>query len=700
MLATFCAGACVSLNADSYSDFQTYKAGDSLAWFYDLSDKAIVKTNAAEIQSKLLSILAKEKVSDGAFNRACEILKFIATDDCVQVLSRFLDDEIRAPWVCDVFLAINDDYAFDALAKKLPSATPKTAMSIISTLAKSGDDDYIKDIAKFANSQDKQLAKFAVCALAKYTDDDAVEVLAPIAKKADFRANAAYEALSMIAFDAARKGDKPLAKQALKAVPENFGMSIVARAMVADDKMAYLDSLIIADGENVDEAGRAIHKSRKFENSQKLIDAFPKLSKRAQLAAMSTFMLSGDCRFYPTIAPLLDSKDSDLRDEAIYAARFICADEALLLKIYPLMNDGRRITKGLARNVFAENPSRAAAKILKEKEAEGDMLAFEILINRGDVPSRDKLMKMFLEGGYKDSKISNLLENVIVAGELPALAKNLKSDNEALRKAIVKIIIKKLAKTRDDLYMGEAAYEILNGNLDPKDPLYKFIEQKLKSKIMKRRDVWQSEYRNRAVPDAEMKVAKKVEPDTKNGFVSLFDGKTLDGWKVVGNAKFFAKDGCIMGEVVKDMKANSFLVTERSDYKNFIFTFEFKWFVHGNSGVLFRGYFNGDRPVGPQAEMDDNIKRRWSAGIYEEGKKWRYSLSREDQESARNAVNIDGWNKMTIECVGDKMRTWLNGVPVSDLVWKDVKAGFIGLQVHQGKKGKIVWRNLKIKEIK
>ena len=55
---------------------------------------------------------------------------------------------------------------------------------------------------------------------------------------------------------------------------------------------------------------------------------------------------------------------------------------------------------------------------------------------------------------------------------------------------------------------------------------------------------------------------------------------------------------------------------------------------------------------------------------------------------------------MTIKVEGDRMQTWVNGVPVADLVWKDVKPGFIGLQVHMGKTGKILWKNIKIKELK
>ncbi len=702
LLTSLFIGASASVYADNYSDFQNYKAGDSLAWFYNLSEESLSQYNWKQIEGKLLDIIAKEKISDAAFNRACELLKVIGTKKSIAVLSNFIGDDARTAWVCDVFLALDDDDAEDVLAAKLPSLKPQNAMTVISTLAKFGDDDNIDIIAKYTDSQDKELAKFAVCSLAKFVDDDAVEVLAKIAKKADFRANTAYEALSMIAFDAAKAGDKSLAREALEAVPADFSMSIVARSMVAKDKIKYLDSIIIADGKNVAEAGRAIYKSRKYEGSEAIINAFPTLSKNAKLAAMSTFMLSGDTRFYSLIAPLLDSKDSDLKDEAIYAARFICADETSLRKIYPMLTDSRRITKGLVRNVFEENASMAASKILKEKMAEGDMLAFEILVRRGDTEARDKLMKMYLEGGYENSKISTLLENVIVSGELPELANNLKSDNEKLRKDIVKIIIKKLVKTRDDLYMGEAAFEIVNGKLDKSDPLYKFIESKLKTKIRPRKAVWQSEFRNAAVEDSQMKAATESEPDTQKGFVSLFDGKTLNGWKKsVEDAKFEVVDGCIVGQAEQKINQNQYLITERSDFKDFILVCEFKFDYPCNSGVMFRGRIDSkNRVAGPQAEIDNSHKRRWTGGIVEECGPWKYSLSRKDQEDARNAIDVSGWNKMTIKCVGDKMQTWINGVPVADLEWKKVKAGFIALEIRQAKYGKILWRDIKIKEVK
>src|SRR5690349_2152979 len=74
-------------------------------------------------------------------------------------------------------------------------------------------------------------------------------------------------------------------------------------------------------------------------------------------------------------------------------------------------------------------------------------------------------------------------------------------------------------------------------------------------------------------------------------FVSLFDGKTLKGWKQAGgNAVYRVEDGCIVGEVPEGgLKANSFLCTEKH-YANFVFECDAKLDVPLNSGIQFRSH--------------------------------------------------------------------------------------------------------------
>ena len=183
----------------------------------------------------------------------------------------------------------------------------------------------------------------------------------------------------------------------------------------------------------------------------------------------------------------------------------------------------------------------------------------------------------------------------------------------------------------------------------------------------------------------------------------LFNGKDLSGWKQLnGNAKFEAKGGMIIGTTVLN-EPNSFLVTEKS-YGDFILEFEFKTDDAGmNSGVQFRSESNSDylngRVHGYQYEIDPS-KRAWTAGIYDEGRRdWLYPM--EYNPSAKSLFQLSHWNKGRIECIGNSMRTFLNGKPASNLVDDMTSKGFIGLQVHMVTKPedagkKVYFRNIRI----
>ena len=104
-------------------------------------------------------------------------------------------------------------------------------------------------------------------------------------------------------------------------------------------------------------------------------------------------------------------------------------------------------------------------------------------------------------------------------------------------------------------------------------------------------------------------------------------------------------------------------------------------------------------------EIDpDKPERRWTGGIYDEGRRkvFLYDLSK--NEAARKAFKPGEWNKFRIECKGDSLKTWINGVPAADIKDSVTPAGFIGLQVHGiGKKTTPLaarFRNIRIKELK
>jgi hypothetical protein len=191
------------------------------------------------------------------------------------------------------------------------------------------------------------------------------------------------------------------------------------------------------------------------------------------------------------------------------------------------------------------------------------------------------------------------------------------------------------------------------------------------------------------------------EPDLNSGFVSLYNGKNLDGWVQRGaENKYEAKGDVIEGTYVPP-NANSYLCTVRDDYADFIFTAELKWLREGNSGIQFRSRLQGKNGVmGPQVEMEEASRGRgWSGGIYGQGLGgYFYPLWLEAHAEARSAVKYDGWNRITIHAKGDTVKTWLNGVPCAHWKTQEYLKGYFALQVHKSKDGLIVFRNLKVRE--
>ena len=187
-----------------------------------------------------------------------------------------------------------------------------------------------------------------------------------------------------------------------------------------------------------------------------------------------------------------------------------------------------------------------------------------------------------------------------------------------------------------------------------------------------------------------------------SGFVPLFDGKTLNGWKRFGGkAEYTVKDGMIVGTAVPNTP-NSFLCTEKT-YGDFILELEYNVDKALNSGVQIRSEYdkNKNRVFGYQVEIDPSA-RAWSGGIYDEGRRgWLFDLK--SKPEAQKAFKQGDWNKYRIECRGDSIKTWINGVPAADLKDSKTPRGFIGLQVHGiGKKTEplqVRFRNLRIQEL-
>lgn len=211
-----------------------------------------------------------------------------------------------------------------------------------------------------------------------------------------------------------------------------------------------------------------------------------------------------------------------------------------------------------------------------------------------------------------------------------------------------------------------------------------------------------------------------------DGWQSLFDGKTLDGWtQKNGTAEYKVVDGTIHG-TTSEGSPNSFLCTDK-EYGDFELEFEVKVHDRLNSGCQIRSKTKETdgkgknekfgRVYGPQCEIEASGANGAEAGyIYGEAtetvspdgvrkKGWRTPA---DRLKPHKAMKDGEWNSFRIVAKGPRIQTWINGQAIEDLTDEDIykthPKGFIGLQVHGIKKGTgpydVAWKNLRIKVLK
>lgn len=189
--------------------------------------------------------------------------------------------------------------------------------------------------------------------------------------------------------------------------------------------------------------------------------------------------------------------------------------------------------------------------------------------------------------------------------------------------------------------------------------------------------------------------------EQEEGWVSLFDGKTLEGWKQInGKAKYVVDEETILGTTAKG-SPNSFLCTERH-YSDFELEFEVKLDPRLNSGAQIRSNslpnYRRGRVHGYQVEIATHNAGR----IYDEARRGRWLGKGPVSPKARTAFKRDDWNHFRVVCKGDSIKTWVNGIPVADVTDSMTASGFIGLQVHSFRGDPpawVRWRNIRIKEL-
>jgi hypothetical protein len=204
-----------------------------------------------------------------------------------------------------------------------------------------------------------------------------------------------------------------------------------------------------------------------------------------------------------------------------------------------------------------------------------------------------------------------------------------------------------------------------------------------------------------ALPGAAAEAGQKERAE---GFVPLFNGKDLTGWKAYASkpGNWTVEDAMI----VCQGKGGGWLGSER-DYANFEVRLEYRLRPGGNSGLYLRAPEEGHiSRVGMEIQiLDDNDPRYARLDFYQ----YTGSLYHVVAPTRRAGRPAGQWNRLAARADGRRLIVWVNGIQVVDAdldrCQKDAAVarehpglgrttGKIGLQSHSER---VEFRNLWVK---
>jgi len=210
--------------------------------------------------------------------------------------------------------------------------------------------------------------------------------------------------------------------------------------------------------------------------------------------------------------------------------------------------------------------------------------------------------------------------------------------------------------------------------------------------------------------------------ESNDGFVPIFDGKSLNGWE--GDSRYWrVEDGEIVGEVTPAtlLKQNNFLIWRGGQPANFELKVQFRISAQGNSGVNYRSEeIEGTKYLlrGYQADIDG--ANRYTGQNYEErgrtflaprgtvtyaatGKKPAVIADIGSADDLKRWVKTGDWNDYEVIARGNVLIHVLNGHVMCEVIDDDTEhrkmSGLIGVQVHVGPPMKIEYRSMLLKQL-
>ena len=179
----------------------------------------------------------------------------------------------------------------------------------------------------------------------------------------------------------------------------------------------------------------------------------------------------------------------------------------------------------------------------------------------------------------------------------------------------------------------------------------------------------------------------------KDGWVELFNGKDLTGWRMIGKGSFVVEDGVLASRGGLGL---GMLTYEARKFRDFVLEVEWK-VAHkcNNSGIFIRFPEKSDDPWfavrnGYEVQIDDCDKK----GLKNQTGSL-YDISPATRVASKPAGE---WNTYQITVVGQHYTVMLNGEKVNEFDGDRGREGYIGLQAHDPV-SKVYFRRVRVREI-
>ena len=206
------------------------------------------------------------------------------------------------------------------------------------------------------------------------------------------------------------------------------------------------------------------------------------------------------------------------------------------------------------------------------------------------------------------------------------------------------------------------------------------------------------------------------------GFVSLFNGRDLDGWD--GDKRIWkVRDGAIVGETSAETRVNenNFLIW-KDEVEDFELRLRFK-LEGGNSGIYYRarkrpaGQTKGEALVGTQADLSTDgrwtgvimeytlrevLAERGEKVLIEPAGKRSVTGSLGNPATLLAGVKTNDWNDYSLVAKGGQVSLAINGSLMCELDDRDPKRlvhGWLGLQVHVGPPMRVQFKDIFLKRL-